>query len=453
MTTQTIDFASPSSTPHGTGCDEGSICFTIDENRILHNYKTISIPLTDVVAGKLSQYSPTPIKLSQTVPHILGIYNPHSIRLSEDSIILQSYTSVPIPLQATGHNILYDYNPTPIPLKSIKADCIPPVLVHYNPKSISLSQSGSQLEYIWNIEKHKTQSGKRLLYLTTTTGKRYGFSEGGEFKFIIKDNKMIINEATETETVSEIEFVGGEKITATGRVGLSVQSSPKHEILLISDGHNVHNEITIMMGHKTLAPGQYPLALLPMVLYEYTPKSISLANTKRKKGILEQHIPISIQLKETRPLLPGEYTTYTASATTDHSFNSITTSTEIDAKLTDYKDKCGADGDSELISALNNENAGIQDILIKLIRKQNNISCCDNVDLSNHVLKTSIVPCSNVIPDKYKKYGEKYNPNVQAEDTERPEDQDLHPSRIHDKFSIGYISLISLIGIIIKYNK
>jgi len=168
-------------------------------------------------------------------------------------------------------------------------------------------------------------------------------------------------------------------------------------------------------------------------LFNYTVSDISLLKTH------PHHTP-----------LQGDYYTYSTSTITDSHDAHINTGNKVKQGINNYMKNCSDVGsDSGLISALNDENAGIQDILINLIKKQKKINCCDNIDLSKYVLKTSIPPCSNVMPDKYKKYGEKYNPNT---DSNIPEDPELHPVRIQDKFSIGYISLISLISVIILLN-
>ena len=117
--------------------------------------------------------------------------------------------------------------------------------------------------------------------------------------------------------------------------------------------------------------------------------------------------------------------------------------------INDYKKKCKDINQKEhleLMELLNDGEAGMYSILSNLIKKQKNINCCDNVDLSNFVLKSSIPPCSNVIPDKFKTLALDYNPNS-IEEVEK-----YHPLRINDKFSIIYICIIILITMIIVLN-
>ena len=191
---------------------------------------------------------------------------------------------------------------------------------------------------------------------------------------------------------------------------------------------------------------------------KYTVKNISLSPT-HKVTLLSTYTTNNITLNKTQPPLPGNYQTYRTTAKTDSHVTGIKISKGIKDLLGQYKNQCKKiDNKDDLeLPKLLEQDDGVQQVLTALIKKQNNISCCDNVDLSNHVLKTSIVPCSNVIPDKYKKYGENYDPNKTGKGKGDEGDGDgdgdnLHPSRIHDKFSIGYISLISLIGVIIIMN-
>ena len=120
--------------------------------------------------------------------------------------------------------------------------------------------------------------------------------------------------------------------------------------------------------------------------------------------------------------------------------------------LNDLK-KCGKLKDFQLSDALTNESS-MQEVIKNLIKGEKDFTCCDKVDLSKFVLKTSVPPCSNVIPDKYKKYGENYNPNSTT-DKDDKDDQisdDIHSTKITDKFSISYIALSILILIIILLN-
>ena len=114
-------------------------------------------------------------------------------------------------------------------------------------------------------------------------------------------------------------------------------------------------------------------------------------------------------------------------------------STELKKNMADYKKKCNKiinNNNLGLTEVLADENAGIYKILSELIKKQKNINCCDNVDLSKFVLKSSIPPCSNAIPDKYKDYAQQYKQDG------REDEDEYHPLRINDKFSIIFICII-----------
>ena len=78
-----------------------------------------------------------------------------------------------------------------------------------------------------------------------------------------------------------------------------------------------------------------------------------------------------------------------------------------------------------------------------LIKKNKNIDCCDKIDMSRYVLKSSIAPCSKTIPDKYKKYGEDYKHDSEGSNYINSNNKD---------FIIGYISIILLIIFMILIN-
>ena len=178
------------------------------------------------------------------------------------------------------------------------------------------------------------------------------------------------------------------------------------------------------------------------------PKILSKYNTKSKT------------FKKTNsydPNLVGEYTNTIYGdiiLDTDHKLKSV---------ITDYKTKCekqsqhdyilpdNIKNDDKMSDVINKLLTSKPDIINNLIKTDPDFTCCDNVDMGELVLKTSIVPCSNLIPDKYKKYGEKYDPNVDKKSHEiKP--PELHKHRVHDKFSILIIVLICLLIFIIILN-
>jgi hypothetical protein len=111
---------------------------------------------------------------------------------------------------------------------------------------------------------------------------------------------------------------------------------------------------------------------------------------------------------------------------------------------------CTGMANTELFKLLKDDNVGIQELLLGIIKSHHDIKCCDDVDLKKFVLKTSIPPCSNAIPDKYKEYAKKYNPSSSKSDPPKDDNfKDIHPSNIKDKFSIAYLALISLMIVII----
>lgn len=78
--------------------------------------------------------------------------------------------------------------------------------------------------------------------------------------------------------------------------------------------------------------------------------------------------------------------------------------------------------------------------------------CCNDIDMSRFVLKTSIPPCSNVIPKQYLEAAKDYNPWISHDDKEKDDDDDedeLYKQKITDKFSIVFIIILVLIVFII----
>ena len=169
----------------------------------------------------------------------------------------------------------------------------------------------------------------------------------------------------------------------------------------------------------------------------------------------------SISLFNTKPVpkpvptpLYGDYHVYSNSTKTDANINHIKSVKHINNGLESYKYQCRRLQDKEGVNLpkLLENDENIQQVLIELIKKQNKINCCDNIDLSKYVLKTSIAPCSETIPEKYKKYGRNYNLSDNKEKKEESNAHKVHPQRISDKFSLGFISLTTLIVLIIIMN-
>jgi len=123
---------------------------------------------------------------------------------------------------------------------------------------------------------------------------------------------------------------------------------------------------------------------------------------------------------------------------------------ETNENINDLKNKCKK-YDSNIINIINESGNTNYTKLLKTLVK-NEITCCDNVDMEEFVLKSSIVPCSNLIPNKYKDYGKQYDPIDGNVDEEDYGDYDTYPAQIKDKFSIIFISFIIFVTIIIMMN-
>jgi hypothetical protein len=220
----------------------------------------------------------------------------------------------------------------------------------------------------------------------------------------------------------------------------------------------------------------YKNTLDPVIISQTPPPSLVegqnkteylLYNTDRPNRLVLTKSPLSKQNQEWKPVLKkyiispeivlnksnilhtsemGDYHKHVKLIKTDSAIKMKDT-------LNDLK-KCGKLKDFQLSDALTNESS-MQEVIKNLIKGEKDFTCCDKVDLSKFVLKTSVPPCSNVIPDKYKKYGENYNPNSTT-DKDDKDDQissdDIHSTKITDKFSISYIALSILILIIILLN-
>ena len=122
--------------------------------------------------------------------------------------------------------------------------------------------------------------------------------------------------------------------------------------------------------------------------------------------------------------------------------------TDVSKDLDAFDSQCKSE-DFKLPKSITSD-SDMTEVIKKLLKHKKGI-CCDDIDLSKHVLKSSIVPCSNLIPEKYKKYAEKYRAgdNIVEEDDEPV---DIHTANVMDKFSIIYIVLIIFIIFIILLN-
>ena len=74
--------------------------------------------------------------------------------------------------------------------------------------------------------------------------------------------------------------------------------------------------------------------------------------------------------------------------------------------------------------------------------------------MSKFALKTSVPPCSNVIPKEYLEQAKDYNPWISHDDDDDDGDNDdddneLHETNIMDKFSIIFILILALLTMII----
>jgi len=124
---------------------------------------------------------------------------------------------------------------------------------------------------------------------------------------------------------------------------------------------------------------------------------------------------------------------------------------EIINGLDNIKKKCGRLKDFKLPKNINTDDNMIK-IIKKLVKNEPDFTCCDNVDMEEFVLKSSIVPCSNLIPDKYKEYGNNYNPRDPSVGEEQHHDKEVYSSQIPDKFSVSVIVLICFMVFIILLN-
>ena len=106
---------------------------------------------------------------------------------------------------------------------------------------------------------------------------------------------------------------------------------------------------------------------------------------------------------------------------------------EIHNVVNDYKKQCkNIISDKELNNILDNKNTNFNLILKHLLKKNKKVNCCNNIDMSKFVLKTSTPPCSNTISsEKLKKILNKPKKDKK------------------DNFSIIYLSIIILIITII----
>ena len=220
---------------------------------------------------------------------------------------------------------------------------------------------------------------------------------------------------------------------------LILERVKSHEVSTPEKIANVKSQNKFTYTPPTTPPPTPAPSPIPKILSKYNTKSKTFKKTNSYD-----------------PNLVGEYTNTIYGdiiLDTDHKLKSV---------ITEYQTKCEKQPQHDYIlpdniknddkmSDVINKLTSKPDIINNLIKTDPTFTCCDNVDMGELVLKTSIVPCSNLIPDKYKKFGEKYDPNEDKKSHEiKP--PELHKHRVHDKFSILIIVLICLLIFIIILN-
>ena len=399
------------------------------------------VPLTKTDVLVLAGYTISgPIKLHQTQgcparapgsaaapgPSILTNYHispPIQLHVG----VLGKYTiSGTIYLKKTTGNTLDNYNISgPISLSKSKK-CSHLILYQYTISTpIQLTTTEGTESYTWDYKTNKIPGHTGPLKNIITNENTYNPPNSQIVLHVNHSQLCIKNKKLPLQPITSFVF-DGSKLNGpfTVKNTFNIKTGGAEDNVMLEVGMDAINKtFTIQVSHGVNSGEEPGLSSIPL------------------PGLLSKYtISSSIKLREA-PISHGDYTPHHVKIVPDEAAN-------MHSALDKLKNKC-KNYDSNLINLINKSGDNYIGILKNMIKKD--INCCDDVDLSKFVLKTSVPPCSNVIPDKYKKYGEKYNPNS-TKDNDGDKDGDepsLYESRINDKFSIGYISLASLIVIII----
>ena len=407
------------------------VSLTPSPSLYLSNYKeNTSISLIESDKHALTGYSITkqsPVTLSscptQTVEiiqkdtssgilgsfHITGKDKEVKIEQPNNDITLASSSS----LYLGGYSIPTDNKITLN--KSTEPVCIQPTLTNYTTQgNVTLSKSEKKETYYWdgiitgNVIIKSIVCNDKKIY--TIDGKSiYKIGVDSKTKLIIGP-KVFITTLINADAEIDLKSPNGFKVV---------------NVFTINDGGGMILDISFNGGDRLTLKVSTTTHSQPIGTWKETPKNhLGSYSATNQDSISLSESTVNNAKKD--PL-------------NDYTYNHMKLPSILEEVTRDHRKHCKSKfGDLY-------DNNDYESILKGIIKKQKGI-CCDDIDLSKHVLKSSIVPCANLIPDKYKKYAEKYKP---GEDGPEEEQIDIHKENVEDKFSISFIASMILIIVII----
>ena len=300
--------------------------------------------------------------------------------------------------------------------KSSEPGCIQPTLTNYTTRgNVTLSKSEKKETYYWdgkitgNVKIKSIECNDKTY--TIEEKKKYEIGVDSRTNLLIIEPKAIITTLINADADIDLKSAKGFKVENV----FTIPESSGGMILDIS--FNGDDRLTLKVS--TTASSQ------PLLAWVETPKN----HLDSYSATNQDSISLSESTVNNAKTPVGS----------DYTYNNMKLPSILEEVTRDHRKHCKSKfGDLY-------DKKDYESILKGIIKKQKGI-CCDDIDLSKHVLKSSIVPCANLIPDKYKKYAEKYKP---GEDGPEEEQIDIHKENVEDKFSISFIASMIFIIVII----
>jgi len=413
------------------------VSLTPSPSLYLSNYKNPEVvTLTESLKHALTGYSiqkdhvtlsscPTPTVEYVTKDTSSGILNSFHITGQPKEVIV-SKEAPHITLTPSSSLYLGGYS---IPVnnitlkKSLEPGCIQPTLTNYTTQgNVTLSKSEKKETYYWdgtitgNVKINSIVCNDNKTY-TIKKDKKYEIGVDSRTNLLIIKPKVIITTLINGDDEIDLKSEKGFKVE-------NVFTIPKPESsgeMILDISFNGGDRLTLKVS--TTAPTSSSSSA----------HSAWVVKPKNHLGSYSATNQDSISLSE------STVNNAKKDSGSDYTYNHMKLPSILEEATRDHRKHCNSKfGDLY-------DKKDYESILKGIIKKQKGI-CCDDIDLSKHVLKSSIVPCANLIPDKYKKYAEKYKP---GEDGPEEVPVDIHKENVEDKFSISFIASMIFIIVII----
>ena len=419
---------------HVTNRSDIPVTLKESDKLFLNDYiKSPKQPYKSSLTHILGDYTTTPIKLDDFV---CPDTTPQKTQCNEvggsDDMLLDNYDINTKPPVNVVHNkaidlkysttlYLNDYRTIPITkLTETDSDtCIQGSLNKYTvPAHATLKVAVPVEKYYWNGIIYNPTTNNHNRIIKVECGKRkYLIGDNKIYELLVNKDKLLqinMDQPNSGYTITKLYFDDDTSIETTSgfQVKGRFSTKPDEYILDIQYGDKYKLPLSVMSNIHAGASVTPWTVKTPDMLKEY------------------EHKPIVIPFSPPGRVI-GDYYKSSARLTTD-----------IDGLIKKVGTTCNSPPSAKTASSSNTN----IDILMNILKKQKPDICCDDIDLSKHVLKTSIVPCSNLIPEKYKKYAKKYKAGEESGDVEQV---DIHKANVEDIFSISFIASIILLVVTI----